>query len=113
MGDPPVPDTLASHVDGVDTAMLKEAISGIPGFKEEQGALTMISFFVVIAAFVQAVFFYVITLQKMNQYGIIKAIGASTSYLARNLIRQVLLLAVVAVAVSIGLTFGLARGRRR
>lgn len=103
-----MPDTLASHVEGVETATLKEAMSGIPGFKEEQGSLTMmIGFLVVIAAFVQAVFFYVITLQKTNRYGIIKAIGASTSYLAQNLIGQVLLLAVVAVVISIGLTFGL------
>ncbi|MBG9791226.1 ABC transporter permease [Paenibacillus dendritiformis] len=108
IGDPSVPDTLASHIDGIETATMKEAMSGIPGFKEEQGSLTMmIGFLVVIAAFVQAVFFYVLTLQKTNQYGIIKAIGASTSYLARNLLGQVLLLAVVAVAISIGLTFGL------
>ncbi|GGE81094.1 ABC transporter permease [Priestia taiwanensis] len=84
------------------------AMQGIPGYKEEQGSLTMmIAFLLIIAAFIQAVFFYVITLQKTNQFGVLKAIGAKTSYLAKNLIGQVLLLATVAIGISITLTFGI------
>lgn len=101
-----IQNALAGKVEGIDIATKDQALQGIPGFKEEQGSLTMmIGFLVVIAAFVQAVFFYVITLQKTNQFGVLKAIGASTFYLAKNLIGQVLILAVVSVAVSIGLTF--------
>ncbi|MNI43690.1 FtsX-like permease family protein [compost metagenome] len=100
-------DTLQQSVTDVEVISKKEAVQGIPGFKEEQGSLTMmIAFLIVIAAFIQAVFFYVITLQKVSQFGVLKAIGAKTSYLAANLVGQVLLLAVVAVAISIGLTLG-------
>lgn len=43
----------------------KEVLQSIPGFKEEQGTLTMIiAFLLVIAALLIGVFFYVITLQN-------------------------------------------------
>ena len=43
----------------------KKVLQSIPGFKEEQGTLTMIiAFLLVIAALLIGVFFYVITLQK-------------------------------------------------
>jgi len=100
-------ESLQKSVTDTEVITKKEAVQGIPGFKEEQGSLTMmIAFLIVIAAFIQAVFFYVITLQKISQFGVLKAIGAKTSYLAANLVGQVLLLAIVAVAISIGLTFG-------
>ncbi|NIK76475.1 putative ABC transport system permease protein [Paenibacillus castaneae] len=100
-------DTLQKNLTDAEVITKQEAVQGIPGFKEEQGSLTMmIAFLIVIAAFIQAVFFYVITLQKISQFGVLKAIGAKTSYLATNLVGQVLLLAIVAVAISIGLTFG-------
>ncbi|UOY93029.1 ABC transporter permease [Ectobacillus sp. JY-23] len=106
-GTPNIKKTLETKISDVEVITKEEATNGIPGYKEEQGSLTMmITFLVIIAAFVQAVFFYVITLQKTNQFGILKAIGAKTSYLAKNLIGQVLLLASGAVIVSILLTFG-------
>lgn len=100
-------ETLQKNLSDEEVITKNEAVQGIPGFKEEQGSLTMmIAFLIVIAAFIQAVFFYVITLQKINQFGVLKAIGAKTSYLAKNLVGQVLLLAIIATAISIGLTFG-------
>lgn len=51
-----------------------DAVSAIPGYKEEQGSLLMmIAFLYVISAFVLAVFFYVITIQKTSQFGILKS----------------------------------------
>lgn len=45
----------------------KEVLQSIPGYKEEQGTLTMIiAFLLVIAALLIGVFFYVITLQKRS-----------------------------------------------
>jgi putative ABC transport system permease protein len=83
-----------------------EVLKGIPGYQEEQGSLLMmIVFLFIIAAFVLAVFFYVITIQKINQFGVLKAIGAKTSYLARNIIFQVMFLSSVSLFISIALTF--------
>ncbi|MFB9329913.1 FtsX-like permease family protein [Paenibacillus aurantiacus] len=78
-----------------------DAVSAIPGYQEEQGSLLMmIVFLFVIAAFVLAVFFYVITLQKTGQFGVLKAIGTRTAYLAGSVIGQVLLLAIGSLTVS-------------
>jgi putative ABC transport system permease protein len=88
---------------------MNEALKGIPGYQEEQGSLLMmVAFLFIIGAFVLAVFFYVMTLQKMNQFGVLKAIGAKTSYLARTILSQVVVLTLCSLAISIGLTYGVA-----
>lgn len=81
-----------------------EALQSIPGYKEEQGTLTMIiAFLLVIAALLIGVFFYVITLQKTQQLGVLKAIGTKNSYLANSLVVQAIFLSGVALIVGIGL----------
>lgn len=102
-------DKIEKNVSGVDVITKDQALKGIPGYQEEQGSLIMmIAFLFVIAAFVLAIFFYVITIQKMSQFGVLKAIGAKTGYLARNIISQVLLLTVISLIISIALTYGVA-----
>ncbi|MCP1135203.1 ABC transporter permease [Paenibacillus polysaccharolyticus] len=79
-----------------------DAVSAIPGYKEEQGSLLMmIAFLYVISAFVLAVFFYVITIQKTSQFGILKAIGTRNGYLAGSVSLQVLLLSVGSLVISV------------
>lgn len=81
-----------------------KVLQSIPGYKEEQGTLTMIIvFLLVIAALLIGVFFYVITLQKTGQIGVLKAIGTTNSYLVYSLVVQALCLSVVSIAISIGL----------
>ncbi|TCP22327.1 putative ABC transport system permease protein [Scopulibacillus darangshiensis] len=102
-------DQIDNSVSGVDVITKSDALKGIPGYKEEQGSLIMmIAFLFVIAAVVLAVFFYVITIQKMNQFGVLKAIGAKTGYLAKNIVSQVLLLTIASLIISIALTYGVA-----
>ncbi|AQY50412.1 ABC transporter, permease protein [Listeria weihenstephanensis FSL R9-0317] len=93
----------------LELATSKEVLQGIPGYSEEQGSLLMmIAFLFVIAAFVLAAFFYVITIQKINQFGILKAVGARTAYLGRSIVSQVILLSIVSLLIGNALTFGLA-----
>ncbi|WP_438432998.1 ABC transporter permease [Gorillibacterium sp. sgz500922] len=95
---------LAEKISGTEVITKQAAIKAIPGYKEEQQSLNMmIAFLYVIAAFVLAVFFYVMTLQKTSQFGILKAIGSRTGYLASGLVAQVLLLSVGSTAVSLAL----------
>ncbi|WP_088014252.1 ABC transporter permease [Gottfriedia acidiceleris] len=97
-------------VSGVEVINKKQALKGIPGYKEEQGSLLMmIVFLFFIGAFVLAVFFYIITIQKINQFGVLKAIGSKTSYLAKNIIFQVLALTLLSLIISISITFGLSK----
>ncbi|WP_042346414.1 ABC transporter permease [Bacillus massiliigorillae] len=100
--------SLEDNMANVDVITINEALKGIPGYSEEQGSLLMmIVFLFIIAAFVLAVFFYVITIQKMSQFGVLKAIGAKFTYLAKNIISQVILLSVISLVISIALTYGI------
>lgn len=90
-----------------EIATQKDILKNLPSYSQEQASLNMmIGFLFVIAAFVLAVFFYVITLQKRNQFGVLKALGAKTSYLAANLLGQVMLVTSVCVILSIVITYG-------
>lgn len=60
----------------------------------------------VISAFVIGVFFYVLTLQKANQFGVMKAIGANNRFLAKAIVSQITLLASVSIGIGVLLTYG-------
>lgn len=99
---------IESSVDEVKVATKEEVLKSVPSYQAEQTSLNlMITFLFVIAAFVLAVFFYVITLQKTQQFGVLKALGAKTGYLAANLIGQVLLISSISIAIGVGCTFGM------
>ncbi|ARU60797.1 ABC transporter permease [Tumebacillus avium] len=93
---------LQAALPDTDVITKAEAVSAIPGYKEEQGSLIMmIVFLFVISAFILAVFFYVITIQKTSQFGILKAIGTRTAYLAKSVTLQVLVLSVGSLVLSV------------
>lgn len=93
---------LAGSLTDAEVVKKADAVSAIPGYKEEQGSLLMmIVFLFVISSFVLAVFFYVITIQKSSQFGILKAIGTRTAYLVRSVTLQVLLLTAGSLLVSV------------
>ncbi|MBP1999677.1 putative ABC transport system permease protein [Paenibacillus shirakamiensis] len=101
-GDKALVDQVKSKVQSVDVITKKAAISAIPGYKEEQGSLLMmISFLFVISGFVLAVFFYIITIQKTSQFGMLKAIGTPTKYLAGSVIGQVMFLTLSSLLLGI------------
>ena len=103
------PEEIDQKVEGIETATKQEAINGLPGYTAENGTIMMmLAFLLVISAFVITVFFYVITLQKSNQFGVLKAIGASNAFLGRAVVSQVFLLAVVSIGIGIALTYGTA-----
>ncbi|MDQ0216746.1 putative ABC transport system permease protein [Oikeobacillus pervagus] len=88
----------------------EEIVNGIPGHEAEQSSLfMMLIFLIIITAFVLVAFFYIITIQKMNQFGILKAMGTKTSYLAGVTVIQVFTLSVVSIGASIGFTWVMRR----
>jgi putative ABC transport system permease protein len=98
-----------SAIPGVEVTSRDNAVEKLPGFSEESGSIVMILvFLVLIASFIMAAFFYVITLQKTNQFGILKALGASTGFLARDLMGQITFITVVGVLLGMALTYGVA-----
>jgi putative ABC transport system permease protein len=88
----------------------EQVIKGIPGYTAEQNSLyMMLSFLIVIAVFVLAAFFYIMTIQKTAQFGILKAIGAKSSQLAIVTILQVVIITIVSIVTAITFTRGFMR----
>ncbi|RFB15191.1 ABC transporter permease [Bacillus sp. HNG] len=108
-GENIIQEDIDQSVDGIETTTKQEAINGLPGYTAENGTIMMmLTFLLAISAVVITVFFYVITLQKSNQFGIMKAIGASNSFLGRAVISQVFILAVISIGLGVLLTYGTA-----
>ncbi|QOY35233.1 ABC transporter permease [Anaerobacillus isosaccharinicus] len=103
------PEQLKLAFSETQTVTKAEAIKGIPGYSEQNGTIMlMLAFLLAISAFVLAVFFYVLTLQKTNQFGIMKAMGASNSFLGKAIVSQVFLLSLGSILIGILLTIGTA-----
>ena len=102
--DPAKIDKLLS---GTETVTKNKAVQSMPGYKEESGTISMmLAFLLVISGFVLGVFFYVLTLQKTNQFGIMKAIGADNRFLSRAIVSEVFLLTVISIVTGVLLTYG-------
>lgn len=97
---------LDKEINGIETVTKKVAVQGMPGYKEETGTiLMMLAFLIVISAFVIAVFFYVLTIQKTPQFGVMKAIGASNKFISKAIVAQVFILSSFGVLTGVGLTY--------
>lgn len=66
-------------------------------------ALKGLSFIIGIA--IIGVFFYIITLQKINHVGILKAIGASNYYVFKDLVVQICFLSLIGITIGTVLAY--------
>jgi len=99
-------EELTAAIDGIEIGSIKETLNGIPGYSAESGTINLMLWLLIfISAFVIAVFFYVLTTQKVQQFGVMKAIGASNGFVIRSVVAQVFLLASISILVGIGLTY--------
>lgn len=97
---------LDKSIDGIVTVDKKTAVNNMPGYTAEIGTINMmLAFCIVISAFIIAVFFYVITMQKTQQFGVMKAIGAKNSFIAKAIVSQVFILSVMGILIGVGLTY--------
>lgn len=96
------------QVPGVEIVEKAEIISNIPGYSAEQTTINMIVWvLVVISAAILGVFFYIITIQKEKQFGVLKAIGMPMSKITQMIIGQVLILTCVSVVAGNLITWGM------
>ncbi|MFD1739586.1 ABC transporter permease [Bacillus salitolerans] len=96
------------NISGFDTFNKEELVKSMSGYTETQGSfMVMTVFMFIISAFVSTVFFYVITIQKTSQFGVLKAVGASTNYISKSIMIQVILLTIISLIVSVFAIFGM------
>lgn len=99
-------DKIENNYDEIETFTKSEAVMGMPGYKEESGTIyMMLAFLFIISAVIIAVFFYVFILQKTQQFGVMKAIGASNSFIKKSIISQVFVLSLISIIAGIVLTY--------
>ncbi len=83
----------------------KEFLNTIPSYSVEQLSLNMIIWFlIVISGMLFAIFFYMMNVQKIGLYGILKAIGVKTITLFSMMWSQMLLITTVSLILSITLS---------
>ena len=95
--------------DDLDKTSISSFINDLPGYSAQ--VLTfgfMIGFLIVIAAIVIGIFIYVLTMQKAEIFGVMKAQGISSRYISNSVIAQAFLLATVGVVVGLAATLGTA-----
>lgn len=94
----------AGKAAGMDVLTKSQAYAGSPGFTAETTTMTLIrGFLLVISALVIGAFFTVLTVQRTRQIGLLKALGASNSYILRDGIGQMTILVAAATLVGVGI----------
>lgn len=90
---------------GTETKTKAQAYAGSPGYSAETGTMTLIrGFLLVISALIVGSFFTVWTIQRTRQIGLLKALGASSAAVVRDLVGQ--LAVVLALATLAGTLVG-------
>ncbi|MHA6260147.1 ABC transporter permease [Sporosarcina sp. CAU 1771] len=91
--------------DALIVTEIETFIQKLPGYTEQNLTLNfMIYFLFGISAVIVAIFLYVLTVQKISMFGIMKAQGISNLYLSKSIVAQTFILAVIGVFIGFGLT---------
>ena len=84
---------------------INKFIEDLPGYKPQNLTMNfMITFLFIISATVIGVFLYVITLQKKNLFGVLKAQGFTNGYLMKMVLSQTFILALIGTLIGLVLT---------
>ncbi len=90
--------------DSLSYLSINDFIFALPGYQAQVLTFSvMIGFLIGIAAFVLAIFIYILTMQKKSIFGVLKAEGIPSSYIAGSVMVQVVLLSVFGLAVGAAL----------
>lgn len=82
----------------------EQIIDNIPGYKAQNITLRIITWVLLIASSaILGVFFYILTLQKLKQFGVLKAIGMPMSRITYIQLSQLTIVSLIGVAIGLGL----------
>ncbi|RBS89841.1 ABC transporter permease [Enterococcus faecium] len=93
--------------EDLEQIKISKFINELPGYNAQ--VLTfgfMIGFLIVIAAIVIGIFIYVLTMQKINIFGVMKAQGIRGGFIARSVVAQTFILSFVGILLGLLGTVG-------
>ncbi|WP_342433984.1 ABC transporter permease [Neobacillus sp. FSL H8-0543] len=91
--------------DELEALEIESFIESLPGYTEQKLTLNfMIYFLFGISSIIVAIFLYVLTVQKIGIFGVMKAQGISSSYLSWSVVAQTFILALIGTALGFVLT---------
>ncbi|WP_332645407.1 ABC transporter permease [Lysinibacillus sp. 54212] len=100
-----IPGDESIELEGLQAFSKADFLNSIPSYNAEQLSLNMIvAFLFVISGMLIAIFFYMMNVQKIGLYGILKAIGLKTSTLFKIMWTQMLVITTIALLLAIVLT---------
>lgn len=93
--------------EDLEQIKISKFINELPGYNAQ--VLTfgfMIGFLIVIAAIVIGIFIYVLTMQKINIFGVMKAQGITGGFISRSVVAQTFILSFVGILLGLLGTVG-------
>lgn len=108
------PDVVAARIDtqtggATRTLTVDEAVLALPGVEAQNSTFRQIvGVTFLVAGLVVALFFALLTLERIGLYGVLKAVGASTSQLAVGLLIQAVAVSAVAYLLGAAVSLGVA-----
>lgn len=97
-----IPNSSSQKITDLQSFSNKEFLNTISSYSAEQMSLNMIIWFlVIISGMLFGIFFYMMNVQKIGLYGILKAIGIKTSKLFKMIWTQMIVITVTSLIFSI------------
>ena len=95
---------ITDAVEGVDAVDRDTAVASLPGVSSiSQSFAIILGLAFVVVVLLTGFFFLIITVQKTTALTLLRAVGASSGYLLRNLVAQVVLVVGAGTVLAIGL----------
>lgn len=92
----------SNHSDSISWQSISDFSFSLPGYRPQVLTFSlMIGFLIFIAALVLSVFMYILTIQKKAIFGVLKAEGVGSAYIARSVIAESLILVLVGLLVGL------------
>lgn len=90
------------HKKGLETTTPQTMIENIPGYTAQNSTFSlMIGTLFVIVLFIVGIFMYILTIQNVSVYGVMRAQGISNGTLIRSVLAQSLLLGLIGVGLGL------------
>ncbi|GLB46247.1 ABC transporter permease [Philodulcilactobacillus myokoensis] len=94
-------------INGLEKISIQQMIQKIPGYSAQNSTfIFMIGFLLLITVIIIAIFLYILTMQKIPYFAVLKVQGIATKYLVKNVIGQSLLITILGIIIS-GILTGL------